>query len=140
VLARVDLHGARCVRNDAWEDGVASSLRAGLAALDACGAAVVVLGDGPLLSQAAIERVAEALRRGAQHARAVYADGDRHGHPVGIARALWERVPGAGEAGGRALGPPDVLVDCADLPAPGDVDVPETLPECRSGGAGASEG
>ena len=46
VLAAIDLHGARPVRNERWERGLASSLRAGLDALDpACTAALVVLGD-----------------------------------------------------------------------------------------------
>ena len=40
LLAAIDLHGARPVRNEHWERGMASSLQAGLAALDpACTAA-----------------------------------------------------------------------------------------------------
>ena len=61
LLAAIDLHGARPVRNEDWERGMASSLQAGLAALDpACTAAVVVLGDGPALAAEAIRRVAVA--------------------------------------------------------------------------------
>ena len=61
LLAAIDLHGARPVRNEQWERGMASSLQAGLAALDpACSAAVVVLGDGPALAAEAIRRVAAA--------------------------------------------------------------------------------
>ena len=59
LLAATDLQGARPVRNERWERGMASSLQVGLAALDpACTAAVVVLGDGPELAAEAIRRVA----------------------------------------------------------------------------------
>ena len=69
LLEAVDLHGARAVRNEHWERGMASSLQVGLSALDpACTAAVVVLGDGPLLAAEAIRRVAEAAE-GAELAR-----------------------------------------------------------------------
>ena len=72
LLAAIDLHGARPVRNERWERGMASSLQAGLAALDpACTAAVVVLGDGPALAAEAIRRVARRCggRRGPRGAR-----------------------------------------------------------------------
>ena len=107
----------------AADEGIATSLRAGLAALDGCDGAVVLLGDGPRIAPEAVARVAEALRGGATYARAVY-PGERYAHPVGLARTAWNRVPETGEGGGRALGTPDVEVDCSDLPAPGDVDTP----------------
>jgi CTP:molybdopterin cytidylyltransferase MocA len=128
LLAVTDLHGVRPVRNERWERGMASSLRAGLAALDpACSAAVIVLGDGPALSAEAIGRVA----RAAEHADGLIAatyDGERQGHPVAIPRTLWPRLPEAGERGARALGKPSALVDCTDLPPPGDADTPADLP------------
>jgi CTP:molybdopterin cytidylyltransferase MocA len=126
VLAAIDLHGARPVRNEQWERGMASSLRAGLAALDpACTAAVVVLGDGPALSAEAIRRVAVAAEGAEGLVSARY--GDRNGHPVAIPRALWAQLPAEGEQGARVLGTPAVLVDCSDLPAPGDADTPADL-------------
>jgi CTP:molybdopterin cytidylyltransferase MocA len=105
---------------------MASSLRAGLAALDpACTAAVVVLGDGPALSAEAIRRVAVAAEGAEGLVSARY--GERNGHPVAIPRALWAQLPEAGEQGARVLGKPTVLVDCSDLPPPGDADTPADL-------------
>jgi nicotine blue oxidoreductase len=127
VLAAIDPQGARVVRNEQWQRGMASSLRAGLAALDpACTAAVVVLGDGPALSAAAIRRVALAAEGAEGLVSARY--GERNGHPVAIPRALWAQLPEDGEQGARVLGRPTVLVDCSDLPAPGDADTPADLP------------
>jgi CTP:molybdopterin cytidylyltransferase MocA len=127
LLAATDLHGARPVRNEHWERGMASSLQTGLAALDAaCTAAVVVLGDGPALAAEAIRRVAEAAEGAEGLVAATYGDG-RSGHPVAIARSLWSQLPQTGEQGARVLGRPAVLVDCSDLPAPGDADTPADL-------------
>jgi CTP:molybdopterin cytidylyltransferase MocA len=126
VEAAVELHGVRTVRNPRWDEGLATSLRAGLHALEACDGAVVLLGDGPRIAPEAVTRVAEALRSGATYARAVY-PGLRYAHPVGLARAAWSRVPETGEGGGRVLGTPDAEVDCSDLPAPGDVDTPDAI-------------
>jgi CTP:molybdopterin cytidylyltransferase MocA len=129
LLAATDLHGVRPVRNDHWERGMASSLQAGLAALDpACTAAVIVLGDGPTLATEAIRRVAEAAE-GAEGLIAATYDGERSGHPVAIPRALWAQLPESGEQGARVLGRPSALVDCSDLPAPGDADTPADLPQ-----------
>jgi len=126
LLAATDLHGARPVRNEDWERGMASSLQVGLAALDpACRAALIVLGDGPSLAAEAIRRVAVAAEGASGLVSARY--GDRNGHPVAIPRALWPQLPLAGEEGARALGAPVVLVDCSDLPPPGDADTPAEL-------------
>ena len=128
LLAAADLHGARPVRNECWQRGMASSLQAGLAALDpACTAAVIVLGDGPALAAEALRRVAEAAEGAAGLIAATY-DGESSGHPVAIPRALWAQLPAEGEQGARALGRPSALVDCSDLPAPGDADTPADLP------------
>lgn len=127
LLAATDLHGARPVRNEHWERGMASSLRAGLDALDpACSAALVVLGDGPTIAAEAIRRVAVAAEGASGLVSARY--GDRSGHPVAIPRALWAQLPYEGEQGARVLGEPALLVDCSDLPAPGDADTPADLP------------
>ena len=126
VLAAIDLHGVRAVRNPRWEQGMASSLRAGLDALDpACTGALIVLADGPALAAEAIRRVALAAEGAEGLVSARY--GDRHGHPVAIPRALWAQLPNEGEQGARVLGEPAVLVDCSDLPAPGDADTPADL-------------
>jgi CTP:molybdopterin cytidylyltransferase MocA len=107
-----------------WERGRGASLRCGLRSLDdEITAAVVVLADGPDLPPAAIDRVVEVWREsGAEVVAATY-DGDR-GHPVLLARAVWERVP---DEGARPL--PALLVPCEDLGPPGDVDFADELPE-----------
>jgi nicotine blue oxidoreductase len=115
---------ARTVNCPGWERGRGASLRCGLAALgEETEAAVVVLGDGPDLSPLAIDRVVEVwLESRAEVVAATYS-GDR-GHPVLLARPVWERVPDEG-----ARGLPALLVPCDDLGPPGDVDFADDLPE-----------
>jgi CTP:molybdopterin cytidylyltransferase MocA len=110
----LDVPGARVVKCPDWDSGPGASLRSGLAALGAeVDRAVIVLADGPDLDPRAVERV---LGRDDPIVAASY-DGTRS-HPVALARSAWGEIP---DAGGRALDP--VLVDCADLRPPGDVDV-----------------
>ena len=131
VRARVRLHGAEPVACAQWADGQAASLRAGAEVLLAAGAeaAVVLLGDQPLLSPAAVRRVAAARDPARFDAvRATY--GGRPGHPVLLERPLLTRVDELhGEEGARALlGSVAVLdVDCDGLGSPDDVDTPEAL-------------
>jgi CTP:molybdopterin cytidylyltransferase MocA len=105
-----------------WERGRGASLRCGLGALgDDVEAAVVVLADGPNLSPAAIERVLEVWHESSAEIVAATYQGNR-GHPVVLARSVWEQIP---DEGARPL--PALLVPCDDLGAPGDVDSPEDL-------------
>jgi nicotine blue oxidoreductase len=115
---------ARTVHCPDWPRGRGASLRCGLNALrDETKAAVVVLVDGPNLSPAAIDRVLEVWREsGAEVVAATY--GCDRGHPVVLSRGVWDRIP---DDGARSL--PALLVPCEDLGAPGDVDLPEELPE-----------
>jgi nicotine blue oxidoreductase len=106
---------ATVVRCPDWERGPGASLRAGLAALRAeVTHAVIVLADGPTLDPRAVARVLE-HRTEADVVAASY-DGERD-HPVVLARAVWAAVP---DEGARAFEP--LLVDCADLEPPGDID------------------
>lgn len=115
---------APTVHCDDWERGRGASLRCGLTALgDDVEAAVVVLADGPNLSPDAIDRVLEVWRESGAEAVAATYEGNR-GHPVILARAVWEQVP---DEGARSL--PALLVPCDDLGAPGDVDFPGDVPE-----------
>ena len=100
-----------------WELGPGASLRCGLRALPGSAeAAVVVLGDGPNLNPAAIDRVIATWRgQSAQVVAATY--GGVRLHPVLLDRAAWNRVP---DEGARTLDA--VLVSCDDLGPPGDVD------------------
>jgi CTP:molybdopterin cytidylyltransferase MocA len=117
---------ARVVTCPEWERGMGASLRCGLQELaPETEAAVVALADGPDLTPAAVDRVIGAWRGGAGDVIAASYGGDR-GHPVLLARAVWDRIP---DAGARALGAEPVLVPCDDLGRPGDVDYPEQVPE-----------
>jgi CTP:molybdopterin cytidylyltransferase MocA len=113
---------ARVVSCPDWEAGPGASLRCGLAALPPeAQVAVVVLADGPNLSPEAVDRVLTAWRGGDAPLVAASYNGDR-GHPIVVARGLWDSVP---DEGLRAFEP--VLVPCDDLGAPVDVDRPEDL-------------
>ena len=125
VLGAHDVEtSARVVHCPEWERGRGASLRCGLQALaDDAEAALVVLADGPNLSPAAVDRVLEVWREsGAEVVAATY-EGNR-GHPVVLARSVWDQIP---DQGARAL--PALLVPCDDLGAPGDVDLPNDVPE-----------
>ena len=113
----------RIVKCPEWELGPGVSLRCGLAVLrPEIEAAIVLLADGPELSPVAIERVAAAWRdTGAPLVAASY--GGSRGHPLLVARELWDDVPDEGLRGREPL-----LVPCDDLGAPGDVDYLEDLP------------
>jgi CTP:molybdopterin cytidylyltransferase MocA len=106
--------GARVVPCADWERGPGASLRCGLAALDAdVERAVIVLADGPDIDPRAVDRLAA---HPAPFAAASY-DGTRD-HPVALARSAFADIP---DEGLRVREP--VLVNCADLRPPGDVDV-----------------
>lgn len=125
-LAPVD--GARVVHADGWAEGMGASLRTGLAALpEDAAACVVLLVDTPWLTGAAIRHV---LAGGpAWGARVAVYDG-RRGHPVVLARRVWDDVArlAVGDEGARAwmrTHPDEVTeVDCTGLADPTDVDVP----------------
>ena len=131
VAARADLDGCEVLRNPDWESGMGSSLRVGLAALDASvvPAALVSLVDTPGVSPAAVARMLTAHRRGARLAAAAY--GGRRAHPVLIGAEHWdEAARGAvGDAGARALLAAHAgeleLVECGDVARPDDIDTPE---------------
>ncbi len=128
ILAAVPLHGAEPVRCPDWPKGQAASLRAGLRALGPVEAAVVVLGDQPLLHPEAVARVIAARCGGADAVRAEY--GGVAGHPVLLEGRVLPRVLALeGDLGAR-----DLLRDlevravpCAGLGRPDDVDTPEQL-------------
>ncbi len=118
VRAEVPLHGAEPVVAGDWPEGMAASLRAGVAALADCDAVVVVLGDQPLLSPDAIARVAQA---GGPAARATY--GGVPGHPALIGRELFDRVRALeGDQGAAVLLRDAIEVPCDGLGSPADVD------------------
>ena len=124
-----DLRGTRVVLAADWEDGMGSSLRAGLADLATRDAhcAVVSLVDLPDVPAGVVARLLR-YRGGGRDtlARASY-DG-RPGHPVLLGRSHWAGVAATaqGDRGARDYleAHPHVLVECGDLATGEDVDVP----------------
>jgi CTP:molybdopterin cytidylyltransferase MocA len=132
VAAGVDLGRARHVRCEHWADGMAASLKAGVAALEpGVDVALILLGDQPLVTGPVIERVlAHARHAGGAFvaARASY-DGVPD-HPVALGPDLLTLVPALrGDAGARdLLAARDVLlVEVGELGAGTDVDTLEEL-------------
>jgi len=128
ILAAVDLQGAEPAVCEGWREGQAASLRCGVAALGDVDAAVVVLGDQPRITPAAVAAIAEAASGGEDAVRAAY--GGRPGHPVLLGRALLDR---AGELRGD-VGFRDLLaraqvrdVEIGGLADPADIDTREEL-------------
>ena len=119
--------GVEVIRCRDWAKGQSASLRCGLAALEDSERVIVLLGDQPGVSAAAIDRVA-AQPPGT---RAAY-DG-RPGHPALLGT---EQIAAAatleGDEGLRGLN--WRLVECGDVASGDDVDTPEDLERSRAGG------
>lgn len=124
------------VDNTAWATGMASSLRAGLSALEAdldIAAVVITLVDTPSVGQEHLRRIGSALSHGASAAVATYEGEARL--PVGLARELWADVArtAVGDEGARTWlrAHPHLVTDveCADLGPWIDIDTPKDLPD-----------
>jgi molybdenum cofactor cytidylyltransferase len=119
----------RIVHNRRWRDGLAGSLRAGLAAAPrGVRAALVILCDQPRVDAGALARLVKAWRR--RPARAAAAEyGGRVGVPAILPKGLWRRAARLhGDVGARALlGRLRALSRVAMPEAQVDVDVPEDL-------------
>ena len=126
-VGRVD--GANIVVNDHWPEGMGASLRAGLAELKATSDAeqvVVTLVDLPGLTGHSVARLVAADRQSAI-VQATY-EGER-GHPVRIARDLWDdaiAVAQGDEGARRLIRSRDdvVLVEVGDIADGTDLDLP----------------
>jgi CTP:molybdopterin cytidylyltransferase MocA len=121
------LEGAEVVVAREWPEGIAASLRAGVAAAGDAEAIVIVLGDQPLITPAAVKAVLAALGD-APAARATF-DG-APGHPVAIRRGLFEELAALrGDSGARELLEAHgvTAVECAGLADGADVDRPGDL-------------
>jgi CTP:molybdopterin cytidylyltransferase MocA len=128
VRAEADLSGVEIVVAEDWAEGIAASLRAGVAALADADAVLVTLADQPLLTRAAIEAVLAESGSDAPAARATY-DG-KPGHPVLIKRELYPEVAKLrGDAGARDLltAHGAIEVECGELSRADDVDTPGDL-------------
>ena len=129
IRAAVDLQGAQVAVCEDWREGQSASLRCGVAALDEVDAVVVVLGDQPRITAAAVAAVSAAAGEGG--ARAVRASyGGRPGHPVLLGRELLARVGELrGDVGFRDLlrGVDIREVEVGELADPVDIDTQEEL-------------
>lgn len=133
VRARVTLDGCVLVDNPDWEQGMGTSLRAGLGSLAGTGAraALVCLVDQPGIGAEAVARVRAAFTDETSLASAAY-DGVR-GHPVLLGAAHWAGVTAAadGDRGARAYlkahAEELALVECADVARPFDIDTEADL-------------
>jgi molybdenum cofactor cytidylyltransferase len=104
ICEAVDFGRARLICNPAHASGMASSLRAGIAALDeGVAVAVVILGDQPDISGEVIDSLLDVLKSSALPAAALSFDGLLH-PPVALARELWDDLESLeGDVGCRAL-------------------------------------
>jgi len=111
------------VHNARWEDGIATSLQAGIAAAgDDVDAVVVGLGDQPLVTADAWRAVAAV---DAPIVAATY-DGRRR-NPVRLARSVWAALPTTGDQGASVLFRDRPVVEVACAGDPSDVDTVEDL-------------
>ncbi|MER5179373.1 nucleotidyltransferase family protein [Streptomyces sp. NPDC002896] len=133
VRERAELPGCALVDNPQWEEGMGSSLRAGLASLARTGAAaaLVSLVDQPGIGPEAVARVLAAYETPATLAAAAY--GGERGHPVLFGSDHWAGVAASavGDRGARAyLQAHDevvTLVECEDVAEPYDIDTEADL-------------
>lgn len=130
ALAGLDL---RFVHNPDFASGLASSVKAGLAALPAeVAGAVVSLGDMPNVTPAVIDRLAETFADSPEAQAVVPTLFGQRGNPVLLARALFPAVAGlSGDQGARRLldaaGEGIVEVPLDDPAIALDIDTPEAL-------------
>ncbi|WP_312084283.1 nucleotidyltransferase family protein [Brevundimonas sp.] len=131
VLSTIDDPRLRRVVALDWNEGLAASLRAGVASLpgDTQGA-VIFLGDMPLIPAGLADQLLDAVAGGAPAARVRSPRGPAH--PVAFAAAVFpDLVALVGDRGARSV--MDGLgeaVACVDSDAPGvvfDVDLPSDL-------------
>ncbi|HEV8044269.1 MAG TPA: nucleotidyltransferase family protein, partial [Rubrobacter sp.] len=120
-------YDVRIVENADWERGQSTSVLAGLRACDEeVRAAVVLLGDQPLVGAEAVGRLAAAYEEGAKVAVATY--GGRRRNPVLFSREVWAVLEDemTGDEGARSVlrRHPELVVEvpCDGVGDPVDVD------------------
>lgn len=121
------------VHNASWEDGQASSMHAGLAALsERCGAVIFFPVDQPYMPPLLLEQLATAWRGGALIA-APMVEGELRGAPALFDRSLWPQLLVVqGDVGGReVLRAHMQQVQPIEVPAAWlrDLDTPADLPD-----------
>jgi CTP:molybdopterin cytidylyltransferase MocA len=123
-------YGVRIVENEDWERGQSTSVLGGLRACTG-DAAVVLLGDQPLVGAGAVGRLVAAFAEGAKIAVATY--GGKRRNPVLFSREVWPLLEAelAGDVGARPVlrRYPELVVEvpCEGVGDPADVDTREDL-------------
>ncbi|HET6355801.1 nucleotidyltransferase family protein [Streptomyces sp. NPDC002659] len=133
VRKEADLSGCVLVDNPDWEEGMGSSLRAGLRSLSATAAdaALVSLVDQPGIGADAVARVRAAYRSRQSLAAAAY--GGERGHPVLFGAGRWQEITASavGDRGARAYLKEHesslTLVECGDVAEAYDIDTAADL-------------
>ncbi|MFF0794563.1 NTP transferase domain-containing protein [Streptomyces spiralis] len=133
VRRQARLDGCILVDNPDWEEGMGSSLRAGLESLSGTGvrAALVSLVDQPGITAEAATRILAAYRDETSLASGAY-DGVR-GHPVLLGADHWAGIAASatGDRGARAYlkehAAAITLVECGDVARPYDIDTEADL-------------
>lgn len=126
----------RIVRNDAYRQGQATSVRIGVEALanDDVDAAVFALGDMPCVDAESVRALVETYGRTEWTALAAAFEGER-GNPVLFDRRHFAALAGvSGDRGGRAIlreGDASALVETGDPGVRRDVDTPADLADLR---------
>ncbi len=135
VAAALDGLDVRLVPNPNFARGLASSLKAGIAALpEAAEGALVLLGDMPRVGQALLDRLIAAYEANSEMDAVVPVHGGRRGNPVLLARSLFGAVHGLdGDEGARRLLADARVreIETADSAVTVDIDEPGALRAMR---------
>jgi molybdenum cofactor cytidylyltransferase len=136
--AKAALSGVRVVENPDYESGLASSVRAGIAAVSAdCDGAVVLLGDMPMVNAAHVDRLIAAFAPIEGRAICVSAHAGKRGNPVLWSREFFAEILALdGDQGARAVMRKHEDRLC-EVPMPDDgvlvdLDTPEALAAFRA--------
>ena len=133
VRAEAELSGCVLVDNPGWQEGMGSSLRAGLESLAAtdADAALVSLVDQPGIGAPAVSRIRAAYRSRDSLLAAAY--GGERGHPVLFGADHWTAIVASavGDRGARAYLKEHesslTLIECGDIAEAYDIDTAEDL-------------
>jgi molybdenum cofactor cytidylyltransferase len=130
LMRVLDDCGCRIVVNERADEGMGTSLAAGIAASGEAEGWIVALGDMPYILPSTITRVRDALLAGAP--LAIPARGVARGHPVGFAREFCDALLALhGDAGAKALVAGHLhratLIEVDDLGITADIDTQADL-------------
>lgn len=131
----LDLDGIEIVRNEAYAEGQSTSVRAGIKALgEHVGAALMVVGDQPMVSPSVVDAIVAAYQQtGGPSIVPVYEGA--WGNPVLLARAMWPLLENLkGDTGARPIlrKHMDMVLELpVPGPAPDDIDTPDDYARVR---------